>query len=181
MVYMDEQAGKMSEARSLFRKRTVGFLVSLAVIAVVVVILFMPVLQIFGDEMSPVLTDGSLVLSVKNPKLEDGDIVAFYHNNKILIKRVIATQGEFVDIDEDGAVYVNNRQLEEPYVTEKAEGDCTIDLPLQVPEAEIFVMGDHRSESVDSRNESIGCISKDKIVGKLVFCIWPLTNFGIVR
>ena len=106
---------------------------------------------------------------------------AFYYNNKILVKRVIAQERDWVDISEDGTVYVNNVLLDEPYISEKALGDCNIDLPYQVPESRVFVMGDHRSVSVDSRNTAVGCVAEEQIVGKIVFCVWPRSEFGPVK
>lgn len=155
----------------------------IAVIAVIVLIaaLFMPVLQIYGNSMTPTLTEGNLVVSVKEHEFSTGDVIAFNYNNKILVKRVIAGSGELVDISKDGTVYVNNETIEEPYISEKALGDCDIKLPYQVPESRVFVMGDHRSVSVDSRNKSIGCVSEEQVIGKIVFRVWPLSGLGVVR
>lgn len=162
-------------------RSTVYTLITVAAVAVLVATLWMPVLQIYGSSMTPTLTDGNIVLSVKASKLESGDVVAFYYNNKILVKRVIAQPGEWVDIEEDGSVYINNVEISEPYVEDKAFGDCNIELPYQVPESRIFVMGDHRSSSVDSRNTAVGCVAEEQIVGKLIFCIWPLSSFGVIE
>ena len=155
----------------------------IAVIAVIVLIaaLFMPVLQIYGNSMTPTLTEGNLVVSVKEHEFSTGDVIAFNYNNKILVKRVIAGSGELVDISKDGTVYVNNETIDEPYISEKALGDCDIKLPYQVPESRVFVMGDHRSVSVDSRNKSIGCVSEEQVIGKIVFRVWPLSGLGVVR
>ena len=131
--------------------------------------------------MTPTLDEGNYVVAVKGSDFQTGDIVAFYYNNKILVKRVIAKSGDWVDIDTNGNVYVNNVLLDEPYVTEKAFGDCNITLPYQVPESRVFVMGDHRSVSVDSRNTAIGCVADEQVVGKIIFRVWPLTGFGSVR
>ena len=161
-----------------------GTVYSLAVVAaaaILIATLWLPVLQITGVSMDPTLVDGQFVVALKNSDFEPGDITAFYYNNKILIKRVIASAGDWVDIDEDGNVYVNGELLNEPYVYEKALGECNIELPYQVPENRIFVLGDHRSVSIDSRSTSVGCVAEDQIVGELVFCVWPFNNLGIIR
>ena len=162
--------------RSVLRS-TVYTLITVAAIAVLVATLLLPVLQIYGSSMSPTLADGDIVVSLKTSEFKPGDVVAFYYNNKILVKRVIAVSGDWVDITENGDVYVNSELLEEPYIQEKAFGDCNIELPYQVPESRIFVMGDHRSVSIDSRNTAVGCVAEEQIVGKLVFRVWPLNAF----
>ena len=159
-------------------RSTVYTLITVAAVAVLVATLWLPVLQIYGTSMAPTLTNGNIVVSVKGNDFQPGDVIAFYYNNKILVKRVIAVPGDWVDIDEKGTVYVNNQELQEPYLEEKALGDCNIQLPYQVPENRIFVMGDHRSVSVDSRNTAVGCVAEEQIVGKIIFCIWPLNEFG---
>lgn len=155
-------------------RSTIYTLITVAAVAVLVATLLMPVLQIFGSSMAPTLEDGEIVLSLKTSDLQHGDVVAFYYNNKILVKRVIALSGEWVDITPEGDVFVNSELLDEPYLDEKSLGDCNIEFPYQVPESRIFVMGDHRSVSVDSRNTAVGCVAEEQIVGKLVFRIWPL-------
>lgn len=166
--------------RSVLRS-TIYTLITVAAIAVLVATLWLPVLQIYGSSMTPTLQDGEIIFSVKTSEFEPGDIISFYYNNKILVKRVIARAGEWVDIDEDGTVYVNNEVLDEPYLVEKAFGDCDISLPYQVPEGKVFVMGDHRSTSVDSRNTAVGCVAQEQIVGKILFRVWPLNRFGRVK
>lgn len=159
-------------------RSTIYILVIVAAFAVLVATLWMPVLQIYGDSMTPALEEGDIVVSVKSQEYEAGDVIAFYYNNKILVKRVIATSGQWVDIERDGTVYVGGQLLEEPYVSGKAFGDCNLKLPYQVPESRIFVMGDHRSTSIDSRNSAVGCIADEQIVGKIVFQVWPLDKIG---
>lgn len=159
---------------------TVYTLITVAAVAVLVATLLLPVLQIYGSSMSPTIQDGEIIFSVKTSDLETGDIIAFYYNNKILVKRMICNAGDWIDIDEDGTVYVNDKKLNEPYLTEKALGDCDIELPYQVPDGRIFVMGDHRSTSIDSRNTAVGCVAQEQIVGKIVFRIWPINRLGIV-
>ena len=159
-------------------RSTIYTLITVAAVAILVATLWMPVLQIYGSSMNETLQDGDIVLSVKDSRLNSGDIVAFYYNNKILVKRVIAQAGDWVNIDADGNVYVNDVLLDEPYISNKALGECDIDLPYQVPENRIFVMGDHREVSVDSRTTTVGCVAEEQIVGKLVFRVWPFNGFG---
>lgn len=166
--------------RSVLRS-TIYTLITVAAVAVLVATILMPVLQIYGSSMAPTLTDGEIVLSIKTSKFESGDVVAFYYNNKILVKRVIAQAGDWVDISPDGAVYINDELLDEPYLQEKALGDCNIQLPYQVPESRVFVMGDRRSVSVDSRNTAVGCVAEEQLVGKLVFRVWPIESFGPIN
>lgn len=159
-------------------RSTIYTLVNVAAVAVLVATLWLPVLQIYGSSMTPTLNEGEVVFSIKGADFSVGDIVAFYYNNKILVKRTIAGPGSWVDIKEDGTVYVDGKILDEPYVKEKAVGDCNIELPYQVPEDRYFVLGDHRETSIDSRNTSVGCVAEEQIVGKVVFCVWPLNSLG---
>lgn len=161
-------------------RSTIYTLVIVAAVAVLTATLWLPVLQIYGSSMTPTLQDGEIVFSVKTSKFQPGDVVAFYYNNKILIKRVICGPADWVNIDENGTVYVNGTVLDEPYLAEKALGDCNIELPYQVPDGKVFVMGDHRSTSVDSRNTAVGCVAQEQLVGKIIFRIWPLDRLGIV-
>lgn len=162
-------------------KSTIYTLITVAAIAILVATLWLPVLQIYGTSMTPTLTDGEIIFTVKTSDFEPGDIVSFYYNNKILVKRVIAEAGDWVNIDENGSVYVNDVPLDEPYLEEKAFGDTDIELPYQVPDGKIFVMGDHRATSVDSRNTAVGCVAQEQIVGKIIFRIWPLNRLGFVE
>lgn len=159
---------------------TISTLIVVAAVAVLIATLLMPVLQIYGTSMSPTLYDGDIIATIKTTEFKQGDVVAFYYNNKILVKRVIAMSGEWVDMDEDGNVYVNDVLLDEPYLVERAIGECDIKLPYQVPENRIFVMGDHRSVSVDSRSTTVGCVAEEQLVGKLLFRVWPLKDIGPV-
>ena len=165
---------------SVFRS-TVYTLITVAAIAVLVATLWMPVLQIYGSSMSPTLQDGEIIFTVKTSDFKPGDIAAFYYNNKILVKRIICGPGDWINIDEDGTVYVNDIRLEEPYLTEKALGECNIELPYQVPDGRYFVMGDHRSTSVDSRSTALGCLAGELIVGKIIFRIWPLDRMETIN
>lgn len=162
-------------------KSTVYTLITVAAVAVLVATLWLPVLQIYGSSMTPTLQDGQIVFSVKTRTMEPGDIIAFYYNNKILIKRVIANPGDWVNIQEDGTVFINDQELQEPYLMEKSFGDADIEFPYQVPDGKLFVMGDHRATSADSRHTSVGCVAPDQIVGKVVFCVWPMAEFGQIH
>lgn len=162
-------------------KSTIAVLVVVAALAVLIATLWMPVLRIYGTSMVPTLSDGQIVISVKTESFEPGDIAAFYLGNKLLIKRYIAGPGEWVNLDEAGNVFLNGKPLDEPYLTEKSFGQTDIELPYQVPDERYFLMGDNRDVSVDSRNTSVGCVAKEQIVGKVVFRIWPLRDFGPIE
>ncbi|MCC8126079.1 MAG: signal peptidase I [Clostridiales bacterium] len=162
-------------------RSTIFILIVVAAAAVLVAVLFMPVLQIYGTSMVPTLSEGDIVVSLKGVDFKAGDMVCFYSGNKLLVKRYIAGPGQWVDIDEEGNVSVDGELLDEPYLEEKALGECDIDLPYQVPEKRIFCLGDHRSTSVDSRSTAIGCIADEEIVGKIVFRVWPMERFGSLQ
>lgn len=159
-------------------RSTVAILIVVAALAVLAATLWMPVLRVYGSSMAPTLHNGEILVSVKTKDFSSGDIIAFYHGNKLLIKRYIAGSADYVNIDEDGAVSVNGTRLDEPYLAEKAYGEADIEFPYQVPDQRYFVMGDNRSVSIDSRSSIVGCIAGDQIVGKVVFRVWPLSAFG---
>ncbi len=162
-------------------RSTISALIVVAACAVLVAVIFLPVLRIYGSSMNPTLTEGDIVVSVKGADVQRGDIVGVYYGSKLLIKRCIASEHQWVNIDKNGNVYVDGQLIDEPYVQEKAFGECNISLPYQVPDNTIFVMGDHRATSVDSRNTSVGCITTEDVVGKIVFRVWPLKSFGKVQ
>ena len=159
---------------------TVSVLVVVAAIAVLVATLFLPILQISGDSMSPTLKHDEIVVLLKTKEFERGHLIAFYYQGKILLKRVIALPEDEVAIDADGNVYVNGEVLEEPYVTDKGLGDCDLEFPYKVPGTGYFVLGDRRSNSVDSRNSVLGAISRDDIIGKVFIRVWPLSEIGFI-
>jgi signal peptidase I len=178
-----ENEEKKSDTRRRFfsgLRTTIGALTVVAAIAVLIATIWMPVLQIYGTSMTPTLSEGNVVLSVKGSKFETGDLVAFYLGNKLLVKRCIAGPGDWVNIDDEGNVYVNDELIDEPYISDKAKGECDLEFPYQVPESRYFMLGDHRATSMDSRSNSIGCVSDEQIVGRVVFRIWPLTEIGFV-
>ena len=159
---------------------TIAVLLVVAAIAVLITTLFLPILQISGDSMSPTLEHDEIVVLMKTKKFDRGDLIGFYYQGKILLKRVIATPGDEVAIDADGNVYINGELLNEPYVTEKGLGDCDLEFPYEVPGACYFVLGDRRSNSVDSRNSALGAISRDDIIGRVFIRVWPLSKFGFI-
>ncbi|MGT2757013.1 signal peptidase I [Streptococcus ovuberis] len=162
-------------------KQTLYTLLAVVAVAILIAVLWLPVLRIYGQSMNKTLQEDDLVLTVKGSSFETGDVIAFYYNNKVLVKRVIAQSGDWVNVDSEGDVYVNQKKLDEPYVLDKALGKSDITYPYQVPEQEIFVLGDNRSASIDSRNTAIGGISEEQIVGKISFRIWPLDRFGVIK
>ena len=184
------QTGELTQAvkreRYLHRFRmtvrsTFLSLVVVAAVAVLVAVLLLPILKIYGKSMNGTLDSGDIVISVKSTGFETGDVIAFYYNNNILVKRVMANPGDWVDLDKEGNVYVNNVLVDEPYLDAKSYGETNIELPYQVPEGKIFVLGDNRSVSIDSRNTAIGCVAEEQIVGKIVFRVWPLSQMGTVH
>ena len=176
---LHKEVYKSSYRRTL--QSTIYTLITVAAVAVLVATLLLPVLQIYGTSMAPTLTDGDIVVSVSSSDLKTRDVIAFYYNNKILVKRVIATAGEWVDMDEDGNVFVNGEALDEPYIQEKSLGECDISFPYQVPENSCFVMGDKRYSSIDSRSSVIGSVSMDQMIGKVFFRVMPLNRFGLIK
>lgn len=159
-------------------RRSFAILTVIAAVTVLLTTMCFPVLQIYGTSMAPMLNDGEIAVAVKNNKFNIGNIVAFYCNNEILVKRIICGPGDLIDIDESGNVYVNDAQLNEPYISEKNLGDCDITFPYRVPADSYFVMGDNRSVSIDSRNTLVGCVRSEQIIGRVVLRVWPMTSFS---
>ena len=162
-------------------KSTVYTLIVVAAITLLAATLWMPVFQISGSSMVPTLEDGQIVVSMKGADFEQGDLVAFYIGNELMVKRVIAGPNQTVSITEEGVVFVDGEVLDEPYVQDMALGECDLEFPYQVPEARYFLMGDNRSTTVDSRSTAVGCVAMEQIVGKIVFCVWPFENFGVIK
>ncbi|MCP1639275.1 signal peptidase I [Streptococcus gallinaceus] len=164
-------------------RNTLFTLLAVVSLAILVAVLWLPVLRIYGNSMNKTLQQDDIVLTVKesSDKVETGDVLAFYYNNKVLVKRVIAKSGDWVDIDSEGTVYVNQKELAEPYVDKKSLGNSNITYPYQVPDDQIFVLGDNREVSIDSRNTSIGTVTEEQVVGKIVFKVWPLKSFGAIK
>ena len=184
MVEQLEEELKRTAYQKRFRRMvrsTVSTLIVVAAVAVLISNLLLPILRIYGSSMTPALTDGDIVAAVRSGSYERGDVIAFYYNNKILVQRVVGLPGEWVDIDADGNVSINGEPLDEPYLEEKAPGECDIELPYQVSDGRYFVMGDHRSVSSDSRSSEVGCVPEEQIIGKLIFRLWPLNEFGAIE
>ena len=179
-----EKEQKRLRHQAVYRRTlrgTIAVLIVVAAVSALVATLWMPVLQIYGASMAPTLEAGQVVVSVKTNQLKTGEVIAFWQGNKLLVKRVIAGPGQWVDIDINGNVKVDGEELTEDYLEGKSLGNCDIDLPHQVEESHWFLMGDNRDTSVDSRCTVIGDISKDQIEGKIVFRIWPLKEFGAIQ
>lgn len=176
----DKELKRIRYNRDFYKvlSNTVSSLIVVAAIAVLISMLFLPVLRVTGTSMSPTLMNDELVMCSKRSNFKSGDVVAFYFNNKILLKRVIGIAGDVVDIQEDGTVIVNGTSLDEPYILEKDFGECDIELPYQVPDNRIFVMGDNRAVSIDSRSSTVGCIADEFIIGRVIIRVWPLKNIG---
>lgn len=178
-----EEEIKREKYKSKYTKilrSTIYALIIIASISALIGTLIMPVLEVNNTTMKPLLENNEIVLSLKTKKLKQGDIIAFYQGNKILIKRVVAVPGNYISIDEEGNVYVDGEVLNEPYVTNKQKGETNIEFPYQVPESEYFVLSDERDKTTDSRNEDIGLIKKDNVIGKVIFRVWPFKKLGAI-
>ena len=172
---------KYSQRYKSILKSTLSSLVVVAAIAVLIATLMLPVLQISGDSMEPTLNDEEIVVLVKTSKLKRGQLCCFSYQNKLLIKRVIGIPGDTVTINEEGGVYVNDVLLDEPYVFERALGECDVEFPIHVPDNRYFILGDHRASSIDSRSSAVGLVETDQLVGRIFFRIWPFEKIGFTE
>lgn len=162
-------------------KNTIFILIVVAAISTIIASFLLSVLEINGSSMYPTLKEGQIIIAYKNKNIEKNDVIAFYQGNKILVKRVIAKQGDFVSITDKGDVFVNGKIIKEPYINQKSIGNSDIEYPYQVPDGHYFVLGDKRDTSIDSRNSVIGTISKKDVLGKAIVSIWPINKMGIVK
>ena len=160
---------------------TICSLVTAAAVTVLVCNFIFPVFRVTGSSMDPTLSKGQTVLCSKSPDIKNGDIIAFYHNKKVLIKRVIASPGDTLDILGNGTVELNGSKLDEPYVRSFAVGECDTKFPFTVPENRYFVMGDERESSVDSRSSAVGCVAEEDIIGRVYMRVSPLSSFGKLK
>ncbi len=172
------------EYRKRYRRTirtTIYALIVVAAVSILLATLFVPVLRVSGSSMEPTLDDQDIIVLVRNGSFKTGDLVGFYYQNKLLLKRVIGCPGDVIDIDAGGNVMVNKEPLEEPYVTNKALGETDRTYPYQVPENRYFVMGDNRETSIDSRSTTIGCIEKDQVLGRVALRVWPLGKLSLIH
>lgn len=170
------------DTRQEARRRMQSLICLLAALAAALslaITLWCPIVQVHGNSMSPTLRDGDVLLCLKTKELAYGDITLFYHNNKILVKRLIGAEGDIIDLDKDGQVSRNGKLLSEAYIPSAAVGTTDIPLPFRVPAGSFFLLGDHRETSLDSRSTTIGCISEERILGKAVLRLWPLNRIQI--
>ncbi len=165
------------EYRNVMRN-TVFVVIVVAALAVLVSSFFVTVLKVTGDSMTPTMNTGEIVIAQNSSSFEPGDLIAFYYNNKVLVKRVLGSPGDWINIDDEGNVYVNGVIIDEPYVTEKSLEPTDIEFPYQAPENRYFVLGDHRGASIDSRSSVVGCVTREQLIGKIILRVYPFDVFG---
>lgn len=151
----------------------VGVLVVVAATTTLVATRVLSLLQVNGSSMAPTFSDGEYVILLQTKDVKTGDIIGFHYGGEVLLKRIIGGEGDLIEIDQDGVVSVNGRELEEAYLTEKSLGKCQLEFPYEVPQGMVFVMGDNRAVSMDSRLKTIGCVENAQIMGRVVCIIWP--------
>lgn len=157
-------------------------LIVVAAITVLIATIWLPVMQVHGRSMEPVLHDGEILVALRGERfIRRGDIIAFYYNDQVLLKRAIGFPGEKINIDDDGNIYVDGKLLDEPYIEKKAKGNCDVELPVTVGENSLFVLGDKRAVSIDSRSQDMGMIFGERTIGKIVFRVWGFDVLGPIN
>ncbi len=172
-----KRVSKRKEYRKVMRN-TLFVVIVVAALAVLVSSFFVTVLKVTGDSMTPTMSTGEIVIARNSGTFEPGELIAFYYNNKVLVKRVLGSPGDWIDIDDEGNVSVNGQTIDEPYVTEKSLDPADVEFPYQVPENRYFVLGDHRKASIDSRSTVVGCVTREQLIGKIIFRVYPFNVFG---
>ena len=155
-------------------------LITVSAVIILITNLWVTVLQVDGSSMNPLLEMDEVVITIECDKPIRNDIIAFHQNNKLYIKRVIAVAGDRVAINSEGIVSVNGNTLNEPYVAQLSLGNSDIEFPYMVPAGTVFVLGDNRVISSDSRDSRFGTISMDQIIGEVAFTVWPPSHIAKV-
>lgn len=169
---------KRAYARTL---RSTLACVVMAVALILCAVAFLPIIRITGDSMSHTLNRGDILLTLRGDEVQRGDLIVFYvEGNKMLVKRAVAVAGDRVEMTEDGVLIVNDQPVDEPYISSRALGECDQEFPLVVPQERVFVLGDHRELSIDSRSSAMGCIAREQVIGKVAVRIWPLNALGLI-
>ena len=172
-----KRVNNKKEYRKVLRNSLIVVIV-VAALAVLISSFFVTVLKVTGDSMTPTMDTGDIVIAQNSGEFEPGDLLAFYYNNKVLVKRVLGSPGDWINIDENGIVSVNGVEIEEDYVSDRSLEPTDITFPYQVPENRFFVLGDHRNVSIDSRSTVVGCVTREQLIGKVVFRVFPFVKFG---
>ena len=177
---------ELQRERDLVRRRrrrriVFGILLALLLLLFAAWSFLAQTLWISGDAMAGTLRDGDIAVGLRFSRYVPGDVVVLRYHSGILVKRLIAQGGDWVEFDGEGRFFVNGALLDEPYVSEFSRGNCDVALPLIVPEGRCFVVGDNRSLSIDSRSSVVGCVEEGTIEGRVLLRIWPPSRVGRVR